>query len=195
VARQAVRRVTFHFDAFTRADADVGRTFAANVLLAAIAAVKTADAPVPRIREIVQQALQKRSRSNRTARNRNDGRRDERRTRCSRVQRGRLRAAGLRQYSRTKQQAGIICAGALKGAGAEASSTLKDQAALNLPVPFAAYTTIVCNAFTAATTAPPTTPFDVARFITLNNADYIPATMIGAIAGDPAAAAKSCAAA
>lgn len=96
----------------------------------------------------------------------------------------------FRKFAHSQQETGIICAGALRGAGSESASVIKDEAALNLSVPLAAYATIVCNAYVAVAAAPQSPPPDVSRLITLPNADYIPAVMIGAITANPPAAAK-----
>ena len=101
---------------------------------------------------------------------------------------GDLARLALVKFGRSKPQAGIICCGALKGAGLDAVTVIKDAAALNLPVPVAAYLTIVCNAYAAVAVAPQGAPRDISRFISQSNADYIPALIIGAITADPGAA-------
>ncbi len=102
---------------------------------------------------------------------------------------GELCQMAFAQFGRGKEQAGIICAGALKGAGVEAAPAVKDLAALTLPVPFAAYVTVVCDAYVAVAGSPDASQA-VLHSITAANADFIPALMIGAIAANPGAAAE-----
>jgi hypothetical protein len=101
---------------------------------------------------------------------------------------GDLAKLAFTKFGRSKQQAAMLCVGALQGAGPDAASAIKDEAALNLPVPFAAFATVVCNAYVAVAAAPAGQPHDISRFMTQSNADYIPAVMIGAISAAPAEA-------
>ena len=95
----------------------------------------------------------------------------------------------LSKFGSTREWAGIICAGAMKGAGIESATTIKDSAAISLPVPFAAYAAVVCNAFVAMSSAQ-APELAVVHFVLASNADFIPAAMIGAIVAQPAAASE-----
>ncbi|MGB8166235.1 MAG: hypothetical protein WCF18_02010, partial [Chthoniobacteraceae bacterium] len=96
-----------------------------------------------------------------------------------------LARLALSKYGRTKQLAGILCAGALQGAGPEAAGAIKDGAALSLPVAVGSFSSITCNAYVATLGAPEVAAFNTSRFISVVNADYIPAVMIGAVAANP----------
>ncbi|MEA3209377.1 MAG: hypothetical protein QOE70_2434 [Chthoniobacter sp.] len=95
---------------------------------------------------------------------------------------GELLNLGLLEYGKTKEQAGLICAGAMKGAAPGAINAIKDEAALRLPVVFASYTNLVCDAYAVGGPLPGVAARNIGKFITVTNADYIPAIMMGAVA-------------
>ena len=88
----------------------------------------------------------------------------------------------------TKETAGLICAGVLRGAGVTAASAVREQAAMTLSVPFASFVSLTSNAFVGVMEVPDAPGSAIARSITVTNADYIPALMIGATVCKPAAA-------
>ncbi len=96
----------------------------------------------------------------------------------------------ITKSGRTKPQVALVCLGALAGAGPEAATAIKDEAALRLPVLFSSYANIACNAYLAMSGAPDEAAFKTARFISVVRADYIPAVIIGAIVANPSVAAE-----
>jgi hypothetical protein len=197
VAAAALQRIAAFADEKARAasgaaELEKAEHLAGRVLAAAIGAVKTRPGAGPAIRRLVEQAVQTALAAQRpgllvemlaaavTASAGVEG-----------VTAPELARQSLVQFGTTKQQAGLICAGILRGTGRDAVSAIRDEAALNLPVPFAAYTNIVCTAFVAAAAVPAAAPQEVSRFIRGANADFIPAVMIGAIAASPERAAET----
>jgi len=88
----------------------------------------------------------------------------------------------------TRDDAGLVCAAVLRAAGPAAANAVRDQAAMTLPLPFAAFVTLTTNAFVSVAETPDSPAAGIARSITVRNGDFISAFMIGAIVSKPDAA-------
>jgi hypothetical protein len=186
VVRHAIRRLALLMNT-GRIERDAGARTAGGMVLTAVAAVPDPAA----IQDILQQALEEAMTVPAF---------DLEIATISAVVHGARRIEGVRpndlaklvfvKYGRNRLQAAILCAGIIQGAGPEASVAIKDEAALNLPVPTAAYLNIVCSAYVAVQAAPQTAALQISRFLTLTNADYVPAALIGGIVAAPQAAAE-----
>lgn len=105
-----------------------------------------------------------------------------------RVTPGDIARFSFSEAASSRDYAGLVCAAVLRSAGPDATSAVRDQAAMTLSVPFASFVTLTSNAFISISEVPESPGEAIARSITVRNADFIPAFMIGATVSKPDAA-------